>query len=339
MRASRLLSLLLHLQARGRVTASEMAAALEVSVRTIYRDIDQLSAANIPVIADRGRTGGFQLVAGFRTHLAGLSEAEAETLFFAGLPGPAQELGLAELLAVTRTKLLGALPANARAERVATRFHLDASGWFRASEPVPLLPTVAQAVWGTRLIKIRYGSAQSSVLRTLGPAGLVLKAGLWYLVAQSGNAFRTYRVARILEAQPLEQAYERPSDFDLAAHWTRSAREYELSNYPDQAVIRLSPRGRTLMHLLGPYVENAVLQSASAPDAAGWVRCTIPMEAGDAGIRELLRLGAEVEVLSPAALRRAMREALRAMLQRYPERTANRQGRTRVRRARTTSAP
>ena len=135
MHASRLLSILLRLQARGPLTASEMAEALEVSVRTIHRDIDQLSAAGIPVIADRGRAGGFKLADGFQTRLTGLTESEAETLFLAGLPGPLTELGLADPMAMARAKLMAALPAGARPERVAARFHLDAAGWFRATEP------------------------------------------------------------------------------------------------------------------------------------------------------------------------------------------------------------
>src|SRR4029453_17603155 len=133
MRASRLLSILLSLQARGRLTAAGMAEELEVSERTIPRDIDQLSAAGIPVIADRGRAGGFKLADGFRTQLTGLTEGEAEALFLAGLPGPAAELGLSDLMAMARTKLLAALPAGARAARVAERFHLDPAGWFRAT--------------------------------------------------------------------------------------------------------------------------------------------------------------------------------------------------------------
>ena len=315
MRASRLLSILLSLQARGRLTASGMAEALEVSERTIYRDIDQLSAAGIPVIADRGRAGGFKLAEGFRTQLTGFTEGEAEALFLTGLPGPAAELGLSDLMAMARAKLLAALPAGARAARVAERFHLDPAGWFRSTEPVSALPVIARAVWNERCLSFRYGPAREE--RKVGPIGVVLKAGVWYLVAQKGAAFRTYRVGRMSETEALAEAYARPKDFDLAAWWARSSREYEVASYRGSAVIRLSPRGRALIDMLGPYVAQAVAQTAGEPDARGWVRCTIPIESPEYGVRELLRLAGDVEVVSPPALRARMAQTLAEALQRY----------------------
>jgi predicted DNA-binding transcriptional regulator YafY len=324
MRASRLLSILLSLQARGRLTAFELANELEVSERTVHRDIDELSASGIPVIADRGRTGGFKLADGFRTQLTGLTENEAETLFLAGLPGPAAELGLADLMAVARTKLMAALPAGARAERVAARIHLDAAGWFRATDNVVLLPTIARAVWNARYLRFRYGQGKDSDLRKVGPVGLVLKAGIWYLVAQKAASFRTYRVGKIAEAEMLDEPYPRPPKFDLAAWWARASREYEANTYRDSATVRLSPRGRSLLDLLGPYVVAAAAKTASAPDERGWVRCTIPLEPSDHGIGELLRLGDDVEVISPAALRTRMSQILRDTLRQYSSRVARR---------------
>jgi predicted DNA-binding transcriptional regulator YafY len=317
MLASRLLSTLMLLQTRGRMSAPDLAKELEVSIRTVYRDIDQLSAAGIPVMADRGRDGGFQLLNGFRTQLTGLTQAEAEALMLAGLPGPAAELGLAERMSTARLKLMAALPSGMRAERVATRFHLDVTGWFRATEPVALLPTVARAVWSERYLKIRYRQGGGSNEVRIGPLGLVLKAGVWYLVAQKGSTYRSYRASNILAVDCLDESFERPADFDLASYWTRSSRAYELGSYRGSATIRLSPRGRTLVHLLGSYVEAAVTKSAGRPDRRGWLRCTIPVESGDFGIGELLRLGKDLEVLAPAALRNEVKQALRRMLRSY----------------------
>jgi predicted DNA-binding transcriptional regulator YafY len=317
MLASRLLSALMLLQTRGRMTAPELAKELDVSIRTVYRDIDQLSAAGIPVTADRGCTGGFQLLNGFRTQLTGLTEAEAEALMLAGLPGPAAELGLADRMASARLKLMAALPDGMRAERVATRFHLDVTGWFRATEPVALLPVVARAAWNERYLRIRYRQGQSSNEVRLAPLGLVLKAGVWYLVAQKGGAYRTYRAVNILAAETLGETFVRPADFDLASYWAKSSREYELGNYRGTAIVRLSPRGRSLINLLGPYVEAAVTKTAGRPDKQGWLRCTIPVESGDLAIRELLRLGEDLEVIAPAALRAQMRQALRSVLRHY----------------------
>jgi predicted DNA-binding transcriptional regulator YafY len=150
MLASRLLSILLRLQTRGRMTATELAGEFEVAVRTIHRDIDQLSAAGIPVYAERGRNGGFRLRDGYRTTLTGLTRPEAEALFLTGLPGPAEQLGLAGIASSARLKLMAALPANIQegAERMAARFHLDAAGWFRGTDLLPSLHQLAEATWG-----------------------------------------------------------------------------------------------------------------------------------------------------------------------------------------------
>lgn len=136
-------------------------------------------------------------------------------------------------------------------------------------------------------------------------------------MAQKGSTYRTYRASNILAVESLEESFARPANFDLASYWTRSSREYELGSYRAYATIRLSPRGRTLINLLGSYVEAAVAKSARQPDRQGWLRCTIPVESGDFGIHELLRLGEDLEVLAPAPLRNQVRQALRRMLRNY----------------------
>ena len=307
MRASRLMSILLTLQSRGRVTAEELAAEFEVSVRTIYRDIDQLSAAQVPVYADRGPGGGFQLLDGYRTKLTGLSEAEAETLFLAGLPGPAAELGLADALATAQLKLTAALPERTRAgaRRIATRFHLDPVDWFRSPQSARLLPAIASAVWRETCIDVDYRRAglDKVVSRRLRPLGLVLKAGTWYLVAQVGEQVRTYRVANILELRPSEERFERPKDFDLVRFWSASSRAYEAGLYRGTAELRLSARGMLRLEALGAAVLQAARDSAK-PDESGWTRVSIPVESTDQAAIDVLRLGGEVEVVKPAGLRR-----------------------------------
>lgn len=307
MLATRLLTILMRLQTRGRMTATELAAEFEVSVRTIHRDVDQLSAAGIPVYADRGRNGGFRLRDGYRTTLTGLTQQEAEALFLNGLPGPAEQLGLAGIVSSTRLKLMAALPANLQhgAERIANRFHLDPAGWFKGTDLLPSLRVVAAAVWGDRLLKMRYHSPEggSPAVRTLAPLGLVLKGGVWYLVAQSGTSVRTFRAARIYDAELCSQTFDRPKGFDLGAHWEMAARAYEASVFRGHADVRLSPKGLESLELLGPHVVAAAAKTARKPDRAGWVRCRIPIESVEYGVRELMRLGADVNVVGPRPLR------------------------------------
>lgn len=315
MLASRLLSILMLLQTRGRMSASQLAAEFEVSPRTILRDIDQLSAAGVPVYAERGRTGGFELMDGYRTKLTGLNQSEAEALMLAGLPGPAAQLGLSDLLTVARLKLLAALPAHVQAERIASRFHLDPVGWFRGADPLPSLQTVARAVWDGRYVALAYGAAKKPM--RLGPLGLVLKGGVWYLVARNGRATRTYRVAHIHDAWIEEVPFERPPGFDLAAYWAQASRDYEAGLYRASARVRLSPRGLALLHLLGPYVASAADASAAPAGPDGWVSCDLPIESVEDGVRELMRLGPEVQVLEPPELRAALRAALAATARLY----------------------
>ncbi len=319
MRASRLLSILMMLQTRGRVTAEVLAEAFEVSVRTIYRDIDALSAADVPVYADRGPGGGFQLLDGYRTRLTGLSPAEAETLFLAGLPGPAAELGLADLLATAQLKLTAALPERARgsAQKVAARFHLDPVDWFRSTDAARLLPAIAQAVWNETCVDIRYKRGTGAVARRLSPLGLVLKAGTWYAIARVGEQTRTYRVANILDLAATDQRFERPKDFDLVRFWTTSTRAYEIGLYRADAVLRLSPQGLAKLEGLGTAVQQAARESAGPPEKNGWVRVTIPIESIDQAAVDLLRLGTDAEVLKPATLRRRLAKAAREIVRLY----------------------
>jgi len=320
MLASRLLSILMLLQARGRMSARDLAAEFEVSVRTIHRDIDQLSAAGIPVYAERGRSGGFALMDGYRTKLTGLTQPEAETLFLAGLPGPVAELGLADILSAARLKLLAALPAHVQpgAERIAARFHLDPAPWFRAADPQPALQTVARAVWSGHVLKLHYRPAGESETRPrrLGPLGVVLKAGVWYLIAQGGKKIRTYRVANIHDAEITDEPVTRPKDFDLAAHWEKAASAYEAAIWRGTAEVRLSPRGVVLLEQLGSTVVHAARETAK-PDRDGWIRCTLPIESETHGVRELMRLCDDVEVLGPPSLRAAMTDTLAAMARRH----------------------
>ncbi|MEV1146950.1 YafY family protein [Micromonospora sp. NPDC049799] len=323
MRASRLVSLLLLLQTRGRMTAQELSAALEVSIRTIYRDVESLSAAGVPVYAERGPDGGYQLLDGYRTRLTGMTAGEAEALFLAGVPGPAAELGLGTLLAAAELKLRAALPGELadRGGRIRQRFHLDAPSWFREPEPTPHLAALAGAVWEDRRVRVRYQRWKQprEVVRELAPLGVVLKAGRWYLVADAGGQVRTYRVAAILDLAVLDEWFERPADFDLARCWQEHAEVYERGVYRAEAHVRMTVAALELAtHVFPPAMSRAARAAAGEPDDQGWLPTTVPIESVRHGHVELLKLGAEVEVLAPAELRDLFRGTARALAALYP---------------------
>jgi predicted DNA-binding transcriptional regulator YafY len=321
-RAGRLVSLLLLLQTRGRLTAQALADELEVSVRTVYRDVESLGAAGVPIYADRGPAGGYQLLDGYRTRLTGLTTAEAETLFLAGMPGPAAELGLGSVLAAAELKLRAALPGDlaARSGRVRERFHLDAPGWFRVSEPTPHLATVAEAVWQGRPLEVRYRrwKAPREVTRKLQPLGVVLKAGRWYLVATSNEKTTAYRVTNILDAGLLDGRVVRPDGFDLAAFWQEWTDRYERSVYRAEASVRLRATALERMaFIFPPEMSRLARANATPPDADGWVHTVVPIESVRHGHIELLKLGADAEVLGPPELRECFADTARGLAATY----------------------
>lgn len=322
MRASRLLSLLLTLSVRGRVSATELARELEVSIRTVYRDVEELSASGVPVYAVRGRAGGIALLDGFRTRLTGMTGDEAGAMFLAGLPGAAADLGLGNVVAATQLKLLAALPSELRerAERIRETFHLDAPGWLRDDESPPYLPVVAEATWTARQLQIRYERADRSVrTRTLDPLGLVLKAGIWYLVAteRPNREPRTYRVSRVLAAAVLDDDAFRPDGFDLATYWADYQRDYAERSHPDTALVRLSPAGQQLLFLVGSLAARRARRTFGEPDGDGWVTARVPIESERHAVHSLLQLGEHLEVLEPASLRERVAASAAATAARY----------------------
>ncbi|MFC7707779.1 helix-turn-helix transcriptional regulator [Micromonospora lupini] len=321
MRASRLISLLLLLQSRGSMTAGELARELEVSERTVYRDVPALSAAGVPVYADRGRAGGYRLLGGYRTRLTGLTRDEAEALFLAGLPGPAGDMGLADAVAAAELKVLAALPPALRDApvRAGQRFHLDVPGWFRETPPPPWLAELARAVWGDRVAQLRYRRGADEVTRRVQPYGLVLKNGVWYLVGRVGDDTRTYRVDRVTGVEVGEEHFERNEGFDLAGHWREQAGAFLRTMLRAEVGVRLSPDGlRRLRHLVdAPHVYDEVVAAAGEPDEQGWVVARLPVESVDVAYTQLLALGPEVEALDPPELRARMADAARRAAARY----------------------
>ena len=318
MRASRLVSILLLLQARGQRTAAELAEELEVSVRTVYRDVQALAESGVPIYAERGPGGGVRLVDGYRTRLTGLTTDEAEALFLSGVPGPAAELGLGTVVTAARLKVLAALPPElrTRAGRVAERFHLDAPGWWQQADPVPCLGELANAVWDARSVHVRYRRDERVERRPLDPLGLVLKGGVWYLVAVSKGEPRTFRVSRVEAVEPGER-FERPRGFDLAAFWTESTARFEAETPSVAITIRVDPAAL-------PSIERAIGRAAAAtlvvpkrPDPDGWLRVRFRHDSLEAAFADLVPRLRTVEVLSPPELRAQLAAAGRTLIARY----------------------
>lgn len=325
MRAARLLSIQMLLEARGPMPARALAQELEVSLRTLYRDVDQLSAAGVPIYAERGRHGGLRLLRGWKPSLGGLSAAEAEVVLLGGLAGPAAQLGLGDRFASARLKLLAAMPEGLRgqAQRLSSRLHVDPQAWYEEQEPAPWLTAVAAAVWEQRWLALRYRSWTRSSRRVVAPLGLVLKGGCWYFVAAArrGDApdeagLRSYRAASVVAAEVLEQGFERPPGFDLARYWDDALRRLELELFARVGRVRATATGLQRLRALGRPVARAV--ACVAPPAPGHsVELELPLERGEYAAEQLARLAPEVEVLQPADLREAVMRHLEAALQAY----------------------
>jgi predicted DNA-binding transcriptional regulator YafY len=306
MRADRLLSMLMILQVRGQVTASRLAQELEVSERTIYRDIDALSAAGVPVYAERGVGGGISLLDSYRTTLTGLTDKELRALFMLSIPAPLVELGVNEELRAALLKLAASLPAGRRheEERVRQRFHLDSVWWFQSGEPVPHLNTLQEGVWHDRRIVLTYNLPfQTRVERLVDPYGLVAKGGVWYLIFCRQDHLRAMRVSRVLAARLSEERFERPAGFDLARFWGEWCAAYEENQPSFLVVARVAPDLVPLLPLyFGPEIKAKIAEAGPA-DSEGWITVTLPFETLEAARERVLGLGRAIEVLAPEALR------------------------------------
>lgn len=274
-------------------------------MRTIYRDIDQLSLAGIPVTSERGFEGGYRLLDGYRLTLNNMSADEAQALFMTGLPGQITELGLGAVMASAERKLAVALPEGLRqsAELARNRFHLDAMTWFGEPDQPEHLVALAAAVWNCRQLKLRYQSWKEEKTLLTEPLGLVLKGGIWYLASCTDSEVRTYRVSRIIDLSDTSTSFERPADFDLARYWSQNTERFEAESYPCHARLRLSEQGLQLARHLLPGYGAMRMHVAETADDDGWFEASMPVASAEIAASDLLRLGADVEVLEPAELR------------------------------------
>jgi predicted DNA-binding transcriptional regulator YafY len=320
MRADRLLSILLLLQTHPRLTARDLAKRLEVSERTIHRDMEALGTAGVPVTAERGTGGGWSLLEGYRTNLTGLSEPEIQALLLAIPSRLLADLGLRQAADAALIKLLAALPAISRqtAEYARQRLHVDGAGWHEAAEAVPYLLPIQEAIWQERRLHLTYQRGDGTMVERLAdPLGLVAKGGVWYLVAAVEGEIRSYRVSRVQGVQMTEEPFVRPPDFDLAAYWAQSTADFKanLPRYP--ATLRADPAIVASMRQADRY---ARVEHVGPLDADGWLTLSMLFEEEHNACEYVLRFGPQVEVIEPASLRERVIRAAEGIVALYAAR-------------------
>jgi predicted DNA-binding transcriptional regulator YafY len=312
MRADRLLSILMILQAQGKVTVRDLAEELEVSERTIYRDITALSVSGVPIYTERGPGGGVSLIERYRTDLTGLSKDEVRALFMLSIPTPLTELGVGRELKTALHKLAAAIPSSYHSDEVIARqrIHLDWSPWFREEESLQHLETIQRAMWSDRKLCLRYWTQHMTWLGPLetvvSPYGLVAKAGVWYLICATEDHLCVIRVSWVIEAQQLEEEFVYPEDFDLVSYWTTWCRKYEENRPYFSAQVRVSPKlHHWLPDIFGDDVREEI-ERADPPDEDGWITLSLTFETLESARKQLMNFGRSVEVLSPPALRSSL---------------------------------
>jgi len=306
-RAERLLRIVLLLQSRGRLTAGELARSLEVSARTIKRDMEALSGAGVPVYATRGGDGGWALLEGYRTSLTGMTASDVLSIVVGRPPGLLSDLGLDDPGEAPVSKLMSGVSAAAkeRVEHARRRVHVDLSSW--SDTRVQILPVLQQALWEDRVIAMRYRASRSAF--RVEPLGLVSKGGAWYLVARSRDEYRTYLIERIHDVSVTDDTFERPGDFDLAAYWEQAGSEYR-ETFPSY-IAKLRVRGDALQRLSWTYARSKTL---SEPDGDGWVNADLDLQDEDNALRTVRVLGNDVVVRGPGSLKRLTLAEARAFV-------------------------
>lgn len=313
MQAARVMALLRLLQQRQPITAGEIARELDLSERTVYRDLSALADAGVPIYGERGLGGGYRLVEGYRAHLTGLAGPEAQALLSVGAPGLARQLGLSDVLAGARRKILTAMPERTGSVARRPRFHLDLSGWGQEHrEPPPCLPALAGAVMHSLRVTFTYTSRRSTERSWVcDPFGLALKSNAWFMAARPAGDHDplTFRVSRMAAVSMSQERFEIPETFDLATYWESQAKAYE-ATFPSLLVTIQLPAG-SRWRVRGQQI------GSERPVAGDRVEVDLNLEGRDDAVSYLLALGGEAEVLAPESVRSAITAEANRLSRRY----------------------
>ncbi|WP_338551412.1 WYL domain-containing protein [Paenibacillus sp. KS-LC4] len=305
------------------MTSQELASQLEVSGRTIHRDMEALGTAGIPIVAERGTNGGWMLAEGYRTNLTGMKKEEIQSLLLSQPTGIALELGISDNFDAAFQKLIAAFPSMYReeAEKVRQRIHIDGAGWQEASEQVPLLPLIQEAIWLERKLLLSYTRGAELAERLVQPLGLVAKNHAWYLVADTEGGRRTYRISRLHEAAIQGESFDRPERFDLASYWQQSISQFksELPRYPAKIRMRAAdlPRFRKQW-----YVTVTAVGTVNQDE----IKVDVLFNTLESACEILLKFGSTIEALEPLELRQRLLQELQSMMSLYTDKQEERIG-------------
>jgi predicted DNA-binding transcriptional regulator YafY len=317
MKSDRLLNALLLLQARGRLSGRELAEQLEVSERTVHRDMEALSASGVPIFALRGSQGGWQLDENWRTEVPGLSETEMRALLMA----QPRSLGDPRLVAAAEAaynKLIASLPKPMRQQAavIRERLHVDPAGWHVTGEDLSMLPAVQDAVAHERRLAFEYTRSDGDrALRTVDPLGIVAKGATWYLVARAPNGLRTYRISRMSDVTPLGVTFKRPPGFDLAGYWKKSTAEMEQHKGRYKVTLSMTPQAaRSLATWCEVSPASAIADPIADQTSDNRVTIHVQFDSKEHARFVILGFAAQARVLAPASMQKQVYEDANAII-------------------------
>ncbi|MBD7967545.1 helix-turn-helix transcriptional regulator [Paenibacillus gallinarum] len=316
MRADRLIRILLLLQSQERLTTKELAQQLEVTERTIHRDMEALSVAGIPVVARRGKYGGWQLMENYRTRLTGLKKEEIMSLFLSPSQQLLKDLGYLQDWTEAREKLIASIPKNLHSEvkDVTNRLHIDSTAWRPSIEVIQVFELLHQAVWDQHKIKIEYERADGTlVTRIVEPLGLVAKGNTWYVVAASEGEIRNYRASRVISAEKLDEPFERPDGFQLASYWQESKQQFIRSLPSYEAQVEVSPDILARLKFTGRFVKIADLKKQEG----SWISVKLNFDTEEEAKSFILGFGNQIRVIQPLQLKEQVIQMARSIIDFY----------------------
>ncbi|WP_312470276.1 YafY family protein [Neobacillus sp.] len=319
MRADRLISILLLLQNKGKLTTKTLAKELEVTERTIHRDMEALSVAGIPVVADRGKSGGWRLLEQYRTNLTGLKANEIKSLFISPSFQLLTDLGLTKDWQEARQKLLASIPSSLHknADDVWSRIHVDTNAWRQSTEKIESFKILQQAIWDEKKLQIKYERADGEcVERIVDPLGLVAKGSRWYLIASSNEDFRNYRASRVQSATLTNESFSRPKGFNLVQYWRDSTEKFIKSLPRYEVEVEISPSIVQRIKFTGRFVQLIKMDS---PLDNGWIPANLCFDTEQEAKEYILGFGDQIRIIHPYTLKQNIYDMAKALVNFYKQ--------------------